>query len=392
MKRLAIAVVAGLLAGWYASTAFHHLGPSASGPREIAYYQSPMHPWVKSPQPGHCTVCGMELVPVYRDAASPEPLEANAVLLSPESIRVAGLETTPLQRAPLRRTLRVAGRFKEDASTHAVISAPVEGRIDGLGLVHGNGQVTQRQPLATVYSRTLLQTAEKYKKALGHDEPAAAAARQELEHYGLVWEQIKSIPLRQENDIYFGLLSPRTGFVVKSYVHEGQYVLAGEKLFEITDPSKLWFMFPVYERDLPLLELGQAVELETDELPGEKIRGAITHIGRLLDDRTPSVDVRVEVEDRQSRIRLKAHGAGVVQLPAPAVLALPRRALLWPGGNPRVYVETQPGTYAPREVKLGRAGDEAWELLAGLSEGDRVVTRGAMLLDGQTQMNAGAPR
>ncbi|MFN9960192.1 MAG: heavy metal-binding domain-containing protein, partial [bacterium] len=40
------------------------------GGRMPLYYQSPMHPWVKSHKPGKCTVCGMDLVPVY---ALPNP-------------------------------------------------------------------------------------------------------------------------------------------------------------------------------------------------------------------------------------------------------------------------------------------------------------------------------
>ena len=75
-------------------------------------------------------------------------MAGDAVMLSPASVRASGVQTTVVQRSPLRRTLRIAGTFEEDASTHAVISAPVEGRIDGLGLVHDNGKVTQRQPLA----------------------------------------------------------------------------------------------------------------------------------------------------------------------------------------------------------------------------------------------------
>jgi len=314
----------------------------------------------------------------------------DAVLLSPESVRAIGVQTVPVQRAPLRRTLRVAGNFEEDASTHALISAPVEGRIDGLGLVHGNGRVVQRQPLATIYSRTLLSAARKYKEALNRDEAAALAAKRELEHCGLVWEQIKTIPLRQENDIYFGILSPRTGYVVESFVHEGQYVLEGDKLFEITDPAKLWFMFPAFEQDLPLLEVGQIVEIETPGLPGEKIKAPIAAIGRQLEEGAHSVRVRVEVEDRKSRIPRHASGTGLVNLEASEVLAVPRAAVLWPGGNPRVYVELHAGVYEPRAVKLGRVGDDAWEVLSGLSEGDGVVTSAGMLIDGQAQLSAAA--
>jgi Cu(I)/Ag(I) efflux system membrane fusion protein len=54
-----------------------------------------------------------------------------------------------------------------------------------------------------------------------------------------------------------------------------------------------------------------------------------------------------------------------------------------------VYLDHGAGNYEQREVKLGRAGDEAWEVLDGLTEGDRVVTSGNLLIDGQAQLNQG---
>ena len=67
---------------------------------------------------------------------------------------------------------------------------------------------------------------------------------------------------------------------------------------------------------------------------------------------------------------------------------MPRSAVLWPGGAPRVYVEAHAGVFEPRAVQLGRVGDAAWEVLAGLDEGDHVVTSAGMLIDGQAQLSA----
>ena len=50
-----------------------------------------------------------------------------------------------------------------------------------------------------------------------------------------------------------------------SYVAEGQYVRAGDKLFEITNLAKLWFMFRAFEQDLQLLEAGQIVASQAHE-------------------------------------------------------------------------------------------------------------------------------
>ena len=60
---------------------------------------------------------------------------------------------------------------------------------------------------------------------------------------------------------------------------------------------------------------------------------------------------------------------------------------LWPGSGARVYVERAPGVYSLRSVTPGRAGDTEWEILGGLTPGERVVQSGAMLLDGQAQLD-----
>src|SRR5277367_1966399 len=122
MKVIATALAAtGAISGWFALAAFHSEKALATPTEarttgEILYYQSPMHPWVKSAVPGKCTVCGMNLVPVYRDGAEAGRMAGDAVMLSPASVRAIGVQTAVIQRARLEQTLRIAGRFEEDAS------------------------------------------------------------------------------------------------------------------------------------------------------------------------------------------------------------------------------------------------------------------------------------
>ena len=65
---LVVAALAGA-GGWFASRHFSGQHPggmnsSAAAGRKVLYYQSAMHPWIKSDKPGRCTICGMELTPV----------------------------------------------------------------------------------------------------------------------------------------------------------------------------------------------------------------------------------------------------------------------------------------------------------------------------------------
>ncbi len=382
-----VAIVVTGACGWFGAIAFRS-SPTFAAEKKVSYYQSPMHPWVKSDQPGQCTVCGMDLVPIYEGGVNFDYASHDIVMLPQGSPNVVGVQTAEVKKQPLVRTLRVAGMIGEDESRHGVISAPVEGRIDGLAMNHEGQQVTKRQPLATMFSRTLLTTANEYKLALSQGEQAAEPIKRRLEQYGLVWEQIKNIPQRQPDDLYFGILASMTGTIVKSYVAEGQYVKEGVKLFEIADFTKMWFMFPVYEQDLSFIQVGQFVNLKTPSLPGETMRARIASISPNLNEMTRAADVRVVLENPQRRIKNKTFAEGTVELGAPEVIAIPRSAVLWPGKTPRVFVEKTKGSYQQREVKLGRPGDILWEVLEGLKEGDRVVTSGNMLMDSQAQLDA----
>jgi Cu(I)/Ag(I) efflux system membrane fusion protein len=380
--------------GWYGALHFRnwadaHANDGSAEGRRILLYQSPMHPWVKSDKPGQCTVCGMDLVPVYEGGTNFDHAASDVVMLPPGSPNVVGVKTAEVKKQPLVRTLRVSGMIGEDESRHGIISAPVEGRIDGLAMSHEGQVVTRRQPLATIFSRTLLSAAKDYKLALEQGGAAAEEAKRRLEQYGLVWEQINAIPTRQPDDIYFGILAPLTGTIVKSYINEGQYVKEGDKLFEIADFTKMWFMFPAPEQDLPLLQVGQIATLTTPSLPGQTLKARVAFISPNLDEMTHSAMVRVVLENPERRIKNKTYASGFIELEAPEVLAIPRSAVIWPGGQPRVYVEQAPGAYEQRNVKLGRTGDALWEVLDGLKEGERVVQSGNMLIDGQAQLDSG---
>ncbi len=386
-----VAVLAGAT-GWCAAmllprTADISLTCAAAAENKPASYQCPMHPRVTSARAGDCTVCGMKLVAAAKpNSENAIPGGAGIVKLSQSALKVVGIQMIEVKKQPLIRTLHVAGMIGEDESRHGIVTAPVEGRIDGLAMNCEGEQIHQRQPIANFFSRTLLDAAEDYKRALKTGGADLEKARQNLERDGLVSEQIAAIPTRQPDDIHFGLIAQLTGTIVKSYVSEGQYVKAGEKLFETADLSRMWFVFDAYEADLPFIHKDQFVEITTASLPGEKLKAKIFFISPNLDEVTHSAQVRVVLENPDRRIKNKIFAEGLVETDTGEVPTIPRSAVLWPGNAPHVYVEQTPGTYAQRSVKLGRAGDTGWEVLAGLQAGERVVIAGNLLIDGQAQL------
>ena len=149
-------------------------------------------------------------------------------------------------------------------------------------------------------------------------------------------------------------------------------------------------MFTAYEKDLPLVHKRKVVRVRVESLPGEPIHARVGFISPNLDEATRSAHVRVVLENPGRRLKNKSFAEGTIKLDAPEVLAIPRSAVLRPGGTPRVFVRREPDAYELREVKLDSSGDALREVLNGVKEDEQVATSAGVLLDCQSRMNRDA--
>jgi membrane fusion protein, copper/silver efflux system len=388
---LTILITAALAATgtWIALRDKQETAASSSGERKVLFYQSAMHPWIKSDKPGRCTICGMELTPVYEgEKGFDESGGDNIIALTQSQIQVLHVQTATAKTRPLTRSLKVSGTIDDNASRHRVLSAYVDGRIDKLHVNFVGAEVTEGQPLAEFYSPTLLQAEREYRQ-LGGDLKRNTALR--LKQMGLTAEQVEMIDSKPADTLVSQILAPISGTVVSQSIYEGQYVSTGQALFEIADFSTMWFMFLAYEQDLPWIKPGLTVRVTTPSIPGKTFTGKITFIDPNFDEATRSTKVRVELDnplvDGRRELLHRLYADGMVELEAPAVLTVPRSAVIQTGPEAVVYVDQGGGAYAHTPLKIGRRGDTDIEVLSGLSEGDEVVTNGNLLIDGQAEMN-----
>ncbi len=410
---LSLVLVAALAGtgGWFLSNRQHHshAAPEANAPAPGGkIYSCSMHPQIRSDKPGRCPICFMELAPIGSGTSSAQ-LPAGSVQLSASVINVINVQTAEVKRQPLSRSLRVAGVIDDNDTRHRRLSAYVDGRIEKLFVNYIGAEVTAGQPLATFYSPMLLAMEREY-AALRQQKPASDAsgllaehqrlvdaAAQRLKRLGLNDAQIAALENKSTAESTSELLAPMAGTVITREVYEGQYVKEGERLFELADFSRMWFRFDAYERDLAWIKPGQMVDVTTPAAPGKVFTAPITFIDPNLDDKTRSAKVRVELENplveregKQRRVLYhKLYAEGIVKIEVPEALTVPRSAVLSPAGQPVVYVDKGGGIFEQRKLKLGRAGDELWEVLDGLKAGEFVVMAGNLLIDAQAQLNSG---
>jgi multidrug efflux pump subunit AcrA (membrane-fusion protein) len=164
-----------------------------------------------------------------------------------------------------------------------------------------------------------------------------------------------------------------------------------------------WFEFTAYERDLQWLKIGQTFDVNVSSAPDKiyhaqiKLHGVKPFTDANFDMMSGSTTMRAEIlnppveagDFGKNKLFNGLHAEAHVVAETEEVLTVPRSAVISRGIGPMVYVDNGDGHYAPRAVRLGRIGDEFSEVLAGLKEGEKVVTTGNVLIDSEAQLTAG---
>jgi RND family efflux transporter MFP subunit len=214
------------------------------------------------------------------------------------------------------------------------------------------------------------------------------SARLKLEFFDISDGQIAELERTREPKKTLRIVAPQDGFVIDKMVVEGQMVGAGMVLYRLADLRSVWVYAEVYEQDLPFIELGQEALVSLSYLPDRQLRGRVAYLYPTVDEKTRTARVRIEIQN--PGYLLKPGMFATVELRAelePSALLVPDMAILRSGEENTVFVALDGGKFDPRTVTLGpRAADDMYQVLSGLSEGERVVTSGQFMLDSESQL------
>ncbi len=186
----------------------------------------------------------------------------------------------------------------------------------------------------------------------------------------------------------FPLVSPIDGEVVARQINpgldvQGQYSGgATQELYTIGQQDDLWVLADVYEQDLPRVHVGTPVTVTTIAYPNERFHGKVDWISGELDPVMRTVSVRCTLENPAHLLKAQMYATVSIETEGKKTLAVPREAILHFGDKQLVIgVDAAKDRYVRRPVILDE--DQAGEyvpVLHGLAAGDRIVTKGALLL------------
>jgi membrane fusion protein, copper/silver efflux system len=419
-------------------------------------YTCSMHPNIRQPNPGQCPLCGMDLIPVASgDGEDRGPRELK---LSASARKLAEIVTTPVERRSVSADVRMVGKIAYDETRLRRITAWFPGRLErlfvdytGIPVKKGDHMVVVFSPELITAQRELIEAKRATSTLSGsglasiHDmaKLTLEASREKLRLWGLTRAQIRRIERRGRTDEKITIFAPMSGIVVRKDAQEGMYVQTGSPIYTIADLTQLWLNLDAYESDLSWLRYGQDVSFVAEAYPGRTFQGRISFVSPILDPKTRTVKVRVNVPNEDGALKPDMFVRAVVsaavmgegrvfepdlagkwmcpmhpeivadepgkcsicEMPlvrteslgfvapeeAAPPLVIPVSAALITGKRSLVYVADpdEEGVYEGREVVLGPRAGASYIVLEGLEEGDRVVSHGNFKIDSAVQLMAG---
>lgn len=436
--------------GWIRSQEVPSAGAAAT-PGSI--FTCPMHPQIRQPTKGRCPICGMELVPASSAAADLDELaiKIEPAQRRLANIQTATVESAPLETT-LPTVGAIAIDESRQATIAAYIDGRLErlfADYTGVDIKKGDHLAVLYSPqlfaaqVEYLEARRALDVASGLPAVRQAQEALADNTRQRLREFGMTDEQLVELERSQKAESRLTIYAPQGGTVVEKLAIEGNYVKAGDPIYRIAELSTVWLMLKLFPEDATRIRFGQRVEAVVQSLPGETLVGRVAFIDPTVDPQTRTVGVRVELLNEDGRLRpgdyaearvnlpigpqgdvfdadlagkwispmhpqiirdeagpcpicgmelvpTTKYGYALEPVPQPASLFVPRAAVLLAGENSIVYVETKPGLFEIRPVKVGPILRDKIIILEGLKAGESVATAGNFLIDSQMQL-AGKP-
>lgn len=315
--------------------------------------------------------------------------------------QLIGVRSAPVGVAILGQDIRAVGTVVYDERQLSQVTLKTPGWVREVFVNSIGRPVRKGEPLFTFYSPDLLSAQDEYLVALKtQDEVAAspldeaktnaavlvASARERLRLWDLTDQQIATVARLGKADPVLTIYAPSSGIVLTREAFPGKYVEPGITLYELANLSTVWVMADIYESEVAAVTVNQSATASFAAYPGEAFQGKVAYIYPSLNAEARTVRVRLELRNPGLKLKPGMYGNVTLHTEANKTLVVPKEAILETGLRQLVFVDRGEGHYEQTAVKLGRRSQDSVEVLAGLKEGDRIVTSANFLLDAESKL------
>lgn len=224
---------------------------------------------------------------------------------------------------------------------------------------------------ASIASQSDLQTAQNnYEQT--HQEYERALARMKL----------LSTQSLEKNNASLSVRAQQSGYITEIYASNGVYWQdVSSPILTITDLAHVFVTASIQEKDIDQFYLGQPIAFVFDAF-SEVVKTKLDWFNPVINPETRTLSVGATLNNTEKlQFKPNMFAQGTVQGSLHDGFLLPITAVLQRGFDSLVFVEIAPWTFQSRLVKTGAQLGDKIEILSGLSEKERVVIKGGILLN-----------
>jgi cobalt-zinc-cadmium efflux system membrane fusion protein len=278
-----------------------------------------------------------EAKPEEKPKVAKEKGAENIVTLKQENLEHIALKVEPVTTGSLGQILKAVGKVSANLNKTAKVTTTLEGR-----LVKLNYDLNQRVKVGDVLA--VVETPELLGRPL----------------------EVKA---------------PIDGVIVDRKATAGELVDKSKEIYTISDPTNLWVLAEVKERDIGVVKVGQDATFTVLPYAQEKFRGKVSLIGNQVEEQTRTLEVRINVDNADGRLKPGMFAdIEITTTILDNVLLVEDDALQTDGESQVVFVALDKNRFEKRVVKLGEEQQGRVQVLEGLKAGEKVVTQGSFIL------------
>lgn len=310
------------------------------------------------------------------------------VMVDERQLAALGVRLEQPRREALTRPVRAVATVVPDETRLAHVHTRVSGWLERLYVSTTGQQVRAGEPLAGIFSQELVASQAEYLSSRRLGGAITASARTRLETLGMTKAEIRALDARGAPRRLVPVLAPRAGVVLRRNVTAGTAVDPSTELFTLADLSRVWAVAELSEDEIPGVAVGTPARLTFPGAGTPPLEARVAFVAPTLAERTRTLRVRFELDNRDGKLRPGLYGTAELQLAPREALTVPRDAVVDSGLHQHVFVRTGPGMLEPRVVQLGARLPERVEVRGGLAPTDAVVASGVFLIDSESRLRA----
>ena len=325
-----------------------------------------------------------------------ESEHADEIAFSKKQAELAGLTIETVSPGTFNNAFKTSGQIQAPQGNEVVIAATSNGIVSftNSSITEGTA-VSAGQSIVTISAKKLLEgdpaakskiayetALKEYQRAEGLVKDQIISAK-EFEQVKLRFETAKTTYDAQASNITasgVSVTSPISGYIKNRLVAQGEYVTVGQQIATVTQNKRLQLRAEVSENNFRILKSINSANFklayDNTVYKLSDLNGKLLSYGKSSGDQTFYIPVTFEFDNIGDIIPGAFTEVYLLSSPQENVISVPVPSITEEQGLNFVYLQLDEEGYKKQEVMLGQNNGERVQILSGLKNGDKVVTKG----------------